>query len=287
MTLASRFAIAALALSAANAHADVSVTIVGNVATAEIALPSAAVPTYTATLRLEFTSPENLSVENLGIEAFVISPAAIQTRLPSLQVTVPNDFPVLIRVEPPFGNSLLASSFELDEPGSLELGFRNSVAVEVRTTNLPFVQDGPARLLRAPLGKPFVDITSEVIAGSIRTRARTGGFSEFVIANDLRNDEVRAADEYVRADLRLDDPAIAPALAATLEAALALSRTEFDNDNFDIALLRLQDFDALVAASASGPLPNRYRARRDLNNVRGEIETLSANIAFFLRRLDD
>ncbi len=101
MPLATRIAIAALALYAANAPADVSVTIVGNVATAEIALPSVAVPTYTATLRLEFSSPENLSVENLGIDAFIISPAAIQPRLPGLDVTVPTDFPVLIRVEPP------------------------------------------------------------------------------------------------------------------------------------------------------------------------------------------
>jgi hypothetical protein len=108
-----------------------------------------------------------------------------------------------------------------------------------------------------------------------------------LITRDLRTETARALAEYQRADLRLDDPAIAPMTRTQLEAQLALSRTAFNNGDFDLALTELEVFDGLLESTTPLTVPNRYRARRDLNNVRGEIATLSANIAFFLRRLDD
>jgi hypothetical protein len=270
------------------ASADVVVTISGNVAVAEIVLPSAAQPTYTATLRLEFEAPENISAANLGIAAAVLDPLdpSLRARLPDPSLLVPAGFPVLVTVEPPPGAVLLASSFEPGDPGSDELGFRNSALVELRTPDLSFSNPSSYRLLRAPLGGAFVDITADVVEGSVRTRARTGGFSEFLIAEDPRDDAVRALEEYVRIDLRLDDPLIAPATRASLEAALAQSRAQFDGGAYAAALTALLAFDALLAATTPDQVPNRYRARRDLDNARGEVESLSANLAFFLRRLE-
>jgi hypothetical protein len=65
------------------ARADVVVSITGNVAVAEIALPSAAQPTYTATLRLAFEAPKNLTVANLGITAAVVDPLDPTLRAPA------------------------------------------------------------------------------------------------------------------------------------------------------------------------------------------------------------
>jgi hypothetical protein len=268
------------------ARADVVVTINGNVAVAEIALPTAQAPLYTATLRLEFDTPENLTVQNLGIEAQIVDPATLVGRLP-MSTTVPAAFPVLVRVEPPPGLQLLGSSFETGEPGSDELGFRRSVAIELRTTQLPYADDSPLRLLRAPLSGSFQDITSDVVAGSVRTRARSGGFSEFVIVDDQRDLVQRALGEYVRLDLRLADPAIDPATAAALDAALVDSRVLFDAQDYAGALRELAEFDVLLAAATPAQVPDRWRARRDLGNPRGEIEALSAHLAFLLRRLDD
>jgi hypothetical protein len=267
------------------ARADVVVTITGNVAVAEIALPTAQAPLYTATLRLEFDAQENLTAQNLGIDAEIVDPASLIGRLP-MSTTVPAAFPVLVRVEPPPGLQLLASSFEPGEPGSDELGFRRSVAIELRTTQLPYADDSPLRLLRAPLGGSFQDITSDVVAGSVRTRARSGGFSEFVIVDDQRGLAMRALEEYVRLDLRLIDPALEPVTAAALDTALAESRARFDVQDYAGALLELADFDALLAATTAAQVPDRWRARRDLVNARGEIEALSAHLAFLLRRLD-
>lgn len=279
-------ALLVLAVLPAAVRADVTVTISGNVATAEIVLPSASTPLYTATLRLEFEAPENLTVANLGIEALVVDPAVVLPRLPPSTAVDPA-FPVLVRVEPPPGTVLMSSSYEVGEPGSDELGFRDSVAIELRTTNLPYVADSKLRLLRAPLAGAFEDITSDVVPGSVRTRARSGGFSEFVIAEDQRSPEARALEEYLRLDARLGDPAIDPPTAASLDAALALSRSAFDGGDIPGALAALAAFDVLVAAAMPAQLPDRWRARRDLNNVRGEIEALSANLAFLLRRVDD
>ncbi len=194
---------------------------------------------------------------------------------------------MLVTVEPPPGAVLLGSSFEAGDAGSDAFGLRNSAAVELRTPDLSFSNPSSFRLLRAALDGPFVDITAEVVEGSVPTRARTGGFSEFVIADNPRADETRALEAYLRTDLRLDDPAIAPATRASLEAALAQSRVQFDAGDFAAALTALGAFDALLAATTPAEVPNRYRARRDLGNVRGDLESLSAHLAFFLRRLGD
>lgn len=149
------------------ARADVVVSITGNVAVAEIALPSAAQPIYTATLRLAFEAPENLTVANLGITAAVVDPLdpILRARLPAAALAIPAAFPVLVTVEPPPGAVLLGSSFEAGDAGSDAFGFRNSAAVELRTPDLSYSNPSSFRLLRAPLDGPFVDITAEVVEG--------------------------------------------------------------------------------------------------------------------------
>ncbi len=266
------------------AKADVVVTITGNIAVAEITLPNAAAPLYTATLRLEFDEPENLSVLNLGIEAQIIDPASLLPRLPA-STMIPAEFPVLVRVEPPQGAQLLNSSFELAEPGSDELGFRRSVVMELRTVHLPFDPNRPLRLLRAPLGGNFLDLTNNVLPGSARASARSGGFSEFVIVDEMRTLEVQAIDRFVRLDQLLGDPVIDPDTGSVLRNALTQCRKRFDNQQYPEALKSLAVFDGLIVVTSPEQMPDRWRARRDLSNPRGEIEALSASLGFVLRQL--
>jgi hypothetical protein len=182
---------------------------------------------------------------------------------------------------------LFAGSFETGEPSTDELTFRRAADIEVRTTQLPYASDSPLRLLKAPLGGAFVDITADIVPGSVRTRARSGTYSEFLIVEDTRPSDQRAREEYDRAALRIADPAIAPTVSTALAAALASSRSAFDGGDYTLALSRLAMFDGLLAATAPVDVPDRWRARRDLNNAHGEIAALSAAIAFHLRRLDD
>jgi hypothetical protein len=275
-----------------DAHAEVTVTISGTTAIAEIRLPNAAMPVYSATLRLDFDTPENLTADNLGVSAAIVDPLdpMLLARLPgggSPVVSIPPAFPVLITVEPPAGAVLFAGSFEAGQPSSDELSFRRAADIEVRTTQLPYASDSPLRLLKSPVGGSFSDITADIVPGSVRTRARSGTYSEFLIVEDTRANDQRAIEEYDRAALRIADPAIAPPVATALAAALASSRSAFDAGDYALALSRLAMFDGLLAASAPVDVPDRWRARRDLNNAHGEIAALSATIAFFLRRLEN
>lgn len=276
----------------APASADVQVTVSGNVAIAEIRLPSAAVPVYSATLRLEFDSPENLSADNLGISAAIIDPldplllALLPAGGPPV-VSIPSEFPVMITVDPPRGAVLFRGSFEPGSSGIDELAFRRASDIEVYTEHLSYSTGTPYRLLKAPTGGAFVDITADVLPGSVRTRARSGTYSRFLVVSDLRPDDLRAAEEYDRAAARIADPAIAPSVAATLSVALSSSRIAFDAGDYVLALQRLSMFDGLLASTVPSDVPDRWRARRDLNNAHGELAAISATIAFYLRRLDE
>ncbi|HEX7916612.1 DUF6689 family protein, partial [Rudaea sp.] len=160
------------------AHADVAVNVSGNVASAAIVLPG----NIGADLTISFDSTQNLSAANLGITAQLVNVNAsgLLARLPDSQlVSVPAAFPVLITVEP-----------------SGDFSFTNSYLLSVHTHNLGYAPGTPLRLFKAPLGGNFVDITEDVRPGSVDTRGREGGFSQFLIVADLRPNSVVAAGKF-------------------------------------------------------------------------------------------
>jgi hypothetical protein len=289
----------AVALSAgsfsAAPHAQVDVVVAGNIATATITLPGPMSATqYQATLTLQFDSPENLTAENLGISAVVVDPLdpALAARFPAgAMASIPAAFPVLITVEPPFGAArAYRASYEDDDDDdqeTSELAFRNTVLLDLVTNNLTFVAPSPVRMYRAPLGGTFEDITIDVLSGSVRTRARSSEFSEFLLLDDLRPDAVAATSQYDEIEARLLDNDVPPMLRSQLQLELGQSRARFALADFGGARSELAEFVTLAVDASGVSLINRWRAGGDLDNIGGDLVAEAANLDFYLARLED
>jgi hypothetical protein len=256
------------------ADAGVVVTIDGNVARAEIDLGGTPQnPQYSATMFLTFDSPVGLTPENLNINAHIVDPddPALRARLPGGgQVSVPAQFPVLISVSPPADG---------------DFAFVNAAQVEVITDNLAYTPGTPYRLFKSPPGGMFSDLTESVASGSIRSRSRTGGFSDFMLVEDLRSAHEVAEDKYAFLQSRVNDDDIDPETRALLDLDLEDSFEEFQEGEYGDAREELDDLELRVDAGAGDTVPNVWRAARDLDNVAGSLEGEAASLDFHLRRL--
>ncbi|WP_331653039.1 DUF6689 family protein [Dokdonella sp.] len=268
----------ALVAGPASVHAgSVVVTIIdGRKAHADIALPAPGGGSYTAEFEIEFDNPQNLTVACLGLDADVLDAteiADVESRMPDVgNQVIDGAFPVRVTVEPPVGCGLQ---------------FDDEVHVEYHTIDLVYAPFSPYRLMKAPLGLGFHDVTGAVVSGSVRARGSGGSFSEFVIAKTLVQDYAGDADAgYDALEARIDDPAIGLSAQLTLQADLDVSRAAFDAANYAQAIARLDDLDLHCAALGGPALPNTWRSARDLVNAEGELVTLSGNIKFALGRLD-
>jgi len=264
----------ALLAFAAAAQATVVIDIQGDVATADISLPTAG-PTYHAQLVLTFDDPVGLSAQCLGISATALEGAAlvaVNARLADAPNTALDPaFPVLVTVDPPTGCGL---------------GFRNEVLVELHTEDLAYAAFSPYRLFKAPTGGTFVDITAATESGSFRARGTTGGFSEFVIAKRTVQDYAADATAiYDALHERLDDDDISPTTQRVLETDLNLSRAAFEAGATNDAITLLQAFRTRFDQLAGTEIPNEWRDERDLVDDAGEIASLTDALAFALSRL--
>lgn len=254
---------------ASPAHADVTVGISGNTATANISLPG----NVGADLTLSFNSTQNLSAANLGISAQLVdvNASGLLARLPdSLLCSIPSAFPMLITIEPSSGFS-----------------FTNSYSVNIHTSNLAYAAGTPLRVFKAPVGGNFVDITEDVYSGSINTRGREGGFSQFLIVADLRPNTSVAVGKFDALGARIANTAMPPALAAQLNGALAQARAAFNAGDYATAIASIDTLRAQVQAQAGTGLPNVWRATRDLDNAEGVLDGMAATLRFTLTRLRD
>jgi hypothetical protein len=270
---ASKLLIASVCASSAIASTVVTVTS-ANSARADFALggtPSN--PLYTGTLFLTFEAPVALSVANLNISASIINPAdpLLTARLSGgSNVSIPNNFPVMISVSPPAA-------------GGLE--FINSAQVELYTTKLSLTDGQTYRLYKAPANGMFFDITRDVIAGSIRCRARTSGFSDFMMVVDNRALSDAAQDKYAFLAARLDDPAIAATTRGLLQVDLDESLEEFLEGDYEDARIELDDLELRIDSAAGVDVPNRWIAGNTLDNIAGSVESEAATLDFYLREL--
>jgi hypothetical protein len=259
----------ALALPAAPAAAQVTVSVSGNTATAQVSLAGG----YGADFTLAFQNAQNLSASSLGISASVVNPldATLLARLPTgAGLSIPAAFPVMISVSPPALGGL---------------SFTNGVAVEIHTHNLTFTQNSPFRIYKAPAGGKFYDITGDVLAGSVRTRGTTGGFSDFLIVVDTGSLDDNAEDKYDYLDARTDTNSVSSTARAALLADLASSKSAYDQGNYALAKTRLDTFRSDLLGYAGNGVPNVWRAARDLDNVAGDLLAESAALQFTLGRL--
>ena len=259
----------ALATIAEPARAEVSVSVSGNTATAQISLAGGVGADFTLT----FPNAQNLSASSVGIGASLVNPldATLLARLPTgASLAVPAAFPVLISVSPPVLGGL---------------SFTNGASVEIHTHNLTFTQGSPFRIYKAPAGGKFYDITGEVASGSVRTRGTTGGFSDFLILVDTGSYSDSAEDKFDYLVARVDTNAVSSTARAALLADLASSRDAFENDDYALASTRLDTFRSHLQGYAGNGVPNAWRAARDLDNIAGDLLAESASLQFTLGRL--
>jgi hypothetical protein len=191
---------------------------------------------------------------------------------------------MLITVEPLTYPWLYIDGFEDSPSVPSALSFRNSYQLEVHTHELVYAPNSPYRLMKAPLGGAFADITQDVTSGSTRARGRGGAFSQFIVVSDTRPHLQIALAKVLALDLRLVSAVLDDALRLELVAllvqvqvALLLPLTGCVN-----AVAPLNQFLNLVDASAGLGIANLWRAEHDLVNDAGELQSLAYTLRFSL-----
>lgn len=271
------------------ALAQVTVTINGNVAHADISLVSGA-QTYDGEVTITFDTPINLTVPGLNLTAEVVNPTdpTLVGRLPA-GVSVDPAFPVLITVEPTAFERIFASGMEAGETPDGNLRFVNAYDFEIHTHELVFLPGTPYRVFKAPLAGAFFDITAEVTNGSVRGRGRSGGFSQFMMVKDTRADTVLglpviALGKLVDLELRLVAAILGNVLRLELAGLLTNVQVALLSLNYATALVQIDLFILRVNEEAGTGIANVWRSQRDLVNDAGDLDGLARSLRFSIVR---
>ena len=172
-------------------------------------------------------------------------------------------------------------------PVACGLAFEDDYDVDFDATNLTYVPFSPYRLMKAPVGGSYADITGVVSAGSVRARGCGGTFSEFVLVTTaVQNYSAELVAGYAQLQAQIASAAIGPTAAATLDSDRAVSQAAFNVADYAEAILRLDDLLDHCGVLGGPVLPNRWRSARDLDNLEGEIVAQSAHLKFLLGRLN-
>ena len=247
----------------------VSVNTSGNTANVVIGLPGQTL----AEVSLAFEDVSGLNASSIGVSAerISISDPALLARLPDLNLLQPSALlPVLITIEPPSQGGL---------------SFRDTGRIEVHTHALAYTVGSSFRLLKAPLGGAFRDITDEIAQGSVRARGTYGGFSQFLIVTDLRatDDVIDVKIDALRAriaSLPIGERPVFTALLDEVESSVA------DGD-FSAALAAIDAFRSRADSRGGQQLANEWRATRDADNQAGELVAGAATLRFSVAYLRD
>jgi hypothetical protein len=254
--------------SARAQNLPVAVDVSGNIAT--IVVGDGADPL--ADVTLTFDDATGLSASSLGVSAKLVSldDVLLLPRLPGVLTQLDSALPLLITVEPPATGGL---------------SFKRTVRVEVHTHALTYSVGSSYRLLKAPLGGSFRDITDEVAPGSVRARGTTGGFSQFLVLPDLResDDVVAAKSAWLRGRIDLLPLTEQAAFDSLLDAADAA----VEDARYADALTALDAIRARAAARAGTFLADQWRATRDVENHAGELIAGAATMKFSVAYLRD
>lgn len=250
---------------------------------ADICLPNPSGPDFEMGFDLEFhLDPENpgglqnLTVACVGFSVEVLDAAAIanvESRLPDpANQSIDPALPLRVTIEPPV---------------ACGLAFEDDYDAEFDADNLVWNSQSPYRLMKAPIGGNYSDITAAVDAGSVRSRGCGGTFSEFVMVIDANQDY---ANETVAAfadlGITIANAALGPTASTTLGNDRSISESAFAAGNYTEAIARLDDMDEHCGALGGPALPNRWRSARDLENLEGEVVSRSGHLKFLLGRLN-
>lgn len=257
---------AGMALFALGGQATpLTIDVDGNIAGLEISLTGS----LEVDVEIEFEGDlVGLNTSNLNVTANVVSllDLSLLSRLPS-GLVLPTLFPVMITIEPPSTGGL---------------SFSDAYTIELHTHSLAYVTDTPFRLMKAPLGGDFYDITEYVGAGSIRARGSSGGFSQFMIMLDLRSHDSVAQLKIDELRDIVDDASLGSTLDTDLHDLLDDTEDALDLDEYLDAIDAIEDFVDLVETNAGSNIPNVWRSARDLDNFAGEMLGWARSLRFSL-----
>ena len=247
----------------------VSVNVVGNVATAQIGSPANPI----AELTLSFDDASGLTPASLGIRASTIdiTDPNLLSRLPDPRLVRPDSaLPLLVTIEPPATGGL---------------SFRRSGRFELHTHALAYALGSNFRVFKAPLGGQFRDTTEEIAQGSVRARSRYGGFSQFLIASDLRETDAVVAEKI--ASLRARVASLPESERPPFNAQLDTVESAVANHDYATALAAIDLVSQRAQARAGNGLLEEWRAARDEDNQAGELLAGAATLKFSVSYLRD
>ena len=247
----------------------VSVNVVGNVATAQIGSPANPI----AELTLSFDDASGLTPASLGIRASTIdiTDPNLLSRLPDPRLVRPDSaLPLLVTIEPPATGGL---------------SFRRSGRFELHTHALAYALGSNFRVFKAPLGGQFHDTTEEIAQGSVRARSRYGGFSQFLIASDLRETDAVVAEKI--ASLRARVASLPASERPPFNAQLDTVESAVANHDYATALAAIDLVSQRAQARAGNGLLDEWRAARDEDNQAGELLAGAATLKFSVSYLRD
>lgn len=251
------------------ASEPLSIDIQGNKVEAVIHLPGG----ISADITLQFENTVGLTKDSLGLSAELVDVTSLSflDRLPDVTNIVPAlAFPMMITIEPKADSGF---------------SFSGLATVDIHTHNLEYTAGTPLRFFKAPLNGEFKDITVTMGAGSYRVRGATGGFSQFIIAADLRASLVVVNNKFNDLQTALND------FAAQIDSDVY---TQLLQDLADInQLILLQEYNAAsnklnafkrsVNDNRGNNIPDVWRSSRDIRNVAGELIAYANTLRFSLR----
>lgn len=271
------------------AAASVVVSVNGNVAHAQISLSNGS-GTYDAEVTIAFNTPVNLDVANLNLTAELVDlgDPLFTSRLPA-GISVDAAFPMMITVEPPDYGWLFHSAFDANpENGTGLLTFLNTYDIEIHTADLTYVTNSPYRLIKAPVGGQFADLTSEVLSGSVRTRGREGAFSQFMVGKDSATTLIPmllvAVQKVVALQLRIVASGLDAGLNGDLLALVGQISASLLLPLLDLtgAIADLDELIATILAHAGVDIANQWDASHAVPNDAGEILGLAYTLRYTL-----
>jgi uncharacterized protein DUF6689 len=263
-----------LGATSALAQPSIPLRIQGKNARGTIDLPGG----VRADLTLSFEHVVGLSSTALQASARLVDPhdPALVARLPEGGlVTIPDAFPVLLRIAP--------------SPSSA-LTFSGVVHLSLHTPNLHLDPATPMALFRAPDGGPFQDIALSEAEGSYRVCGSGGGFSEFLIVVDQRAAEspILAKFGAIQALITAQAPSMPPAVVAALRRLVNEARALHDAGALPAAADKAKELDKYVKDHSGTEIPDVWRAHDPGRiNVAGLLRSQAKTLRFSLRRADE
>jgi hypothetical protein len=251
------------------ASEPLSVNIQGNKVEAVIDLAGG----VSADITLQFENTVGLTKDSLGISAELVDVTSLSVleRLPDITNVVPAlAFPMMITIEPKADSGF---------------AFSGLATVDIHTHNLEYTAGTPLRFFKAPLNGEFKDITVTMGAGSYRARGVSGGFSQFIIAADLRAPLVVVNNKFNDLQTALNDFAgqIDSVVYSQLLQDLADVNQLILLQDYNAASNKLNAFKRTVNDNRGNNIPDVWRSSRDIRNVAGELMASANTLRFSLR----